>query len=228
MKYFVIILPIVILFLISSCVKNCPFDKEDCPGCETDTINERDTTIDEINSKFEVIAGDIISNSTTYFEFDPYITLKGRRIGVDSNYVYSDSIWLDLNNDNINDIYYEYFRSHFQPSCDCDEIDCCMPVDDAACFVKTNSNVEIAAENSNKLPKTFFVGDTIDKRYNWVRIPDKYNFSLVGMRDKWDTDHYNNFMGIRLIQERDTLYCWIRLNTHYTNKIEIYDYVIEK
>jgi hypothetical protein len=35
-------------------------------------------------------------------------------------------------------------------------------------------------------------------------------------------------MGVRLIRESDTLYCWIRLNTHYTDKIEIYDYVIEK
>lgn len=182
------------------------------------------------NGTYTLIAGEVFNDSIFYHEFDPYITVKGRRMGVDTNYTYNDSVWIDLNNDSIDDIYFEYYRSHFQPSCDCEGIDCCMPSDDLYCIIRTKSNVEIAIEESYsfELPVKFSMGDTIDSRYTWKNFETAHHFGLVGLISGWNEDSFNSFLGIRLKTKSDTLYCWMRINTHYLNSIDIYDYSIEK
>jgi len=196
-------------------------------SCEEDNpIENQNPPLDS----YTLLAGDVFNDSVIYHEFNPYITVKGRRIGVDTNYVYHDSLWIDLNNDSIYDIYFEYYRSHFQPSCDCEGIDCCMPSDDLFCTIKSKSNIEIATEEiySFDLPIKFSIGDSIDNRYNWTKTEKSIDFGLVGLASGWNEDSFNSFLGARLITNSDTLYSWIRINTHHLNNIEIYDFAIEK
>ena len=224
---------IVFIFIFISCEKHCPIDEQNCPVCENDSINQNDSishndsTTNGVVSRFKLIVGDGFSDSVNYYEFDPYLSIRGRRTGVDTNYFYSDSVWFDLNKDSINDLYFAFYRSHFQPSCDCEEIDCCMPVDNASCWIKTSSKTEIAVGQYN-MPIVLSMGDTLDNRYKWINYETKYGFSIAGMMKDWDTDQYNGYMGVRLITTNDTLFCWIRLNTHYSSKIDIYNYAIEK
>ena len=122
MKTFTIIFLFFVLLI--SCEKENPIENQDPPI-----------------EKFTLIAGDVFNDSIIYHEFDPYITVKGRRTGVDTNYTYHDSAWIDLNNDGNDDIYFEFYRSHFQPGCECEGIDCCMPSDDLYCIIRSKSNV---------------------------------------------------------------------------------------
>ena len=200
-------------FLLISCEKDNPVENQNPP-----------------NAVYTLIAGDVFNDSIIYHEFNPYITVKGKRIGVDTNFTYHDSLWIDLNNDSIDDIYFEYYRSHFQPSCDCEGIDCCMPSDELYCNVRSKSNIEIATEKvySFDLPIRFSIGDSIDDRYNWMNFETTHDFGLPGLESAWNEDCFNSFLGIRLKTKKDTLYCWMRINTHHLNSIEIYDFAIEK
>ena len=92
------------------------------------------------------------------------------------------------------------------------------------------SNIELACTNfSNNLqPDRLVYGDSIDARLDWQKADMGLIFSRAGMDNKWYENKYNSFNGFRIIEECDTLYGWIRLNTFTSNRIEIHDCVIEK
>lgn len=181
-------------------------------------------------NEFVLFAGESVHDSIVYTEFDPYICVKGFRHGTDSSYYYDDSIKLDLDFDNKNDIQFNYFMEFEQPGCDCEGIDCCMPWGYAYCSIKTMSNIEIACTFyfEHLQPDRLIFGDSIDARIDWHKAEKGIIFSRAGMDNKWNETRYNSFIGYRILKESDTLYGWIRLNTFSADKIEIYDCVIEK
>ena len=189
----------------------------------------------EPGHEFILQAGDALSDSVIYYEFDPYITVRGSRTGVDTNFYYLDSVQLDLNEDGNFDLFFEYYMYYIDYYCDTSEandsvaVDC-FPDADAFCRIKTSGNVEIALEKTDfgLMPKKFDMGDSIDSRLNWSGLKDKTRFSYPTSLDNWDSDEYTKYMGFRLFENSDTLYGWLRLNTYYSNYIEIYDYAIEK
>ncbi|MBD3195857.1 MAG: hypothetical protein GF317_12420 [Candidatus Lokiarchaeota archaeon] len=205
------------LFLFCSCNKD---SCEECNEIEHDTVC----------SDFILTAGESVHDSINYLEYNPIIKIKGRRFGTDSNYYYQDSIKIDLNNDGNDDLHFKYYQKFVQPSCDCEGIDCCMPWGESLCTVEILSNLELACTDYYGLnPDRLQYGDTIDSRLTWINDNTKHLFDAWGMTESpWDIDYYNSYMGYRLIEQTDTLYGWIRMNTDYADRIEIYDFVIEK
>jgi hypothetical protein len=200
-------------------------------SCEEE-IQNPDLT--EPGPEFILQAGDAISDSVIYHEFDPYITVRGSRTGVDTNFYYLDSVQLDLNEDGNYDLLFEYYMYYIEYYCDRSgandsvAVDC-FPDADAFCRIKTNESVEIALEQTyfGLMPKKFDVGDSIDSRHNWSELPNKTRFSYPTSLVNWDTDEYTKYMGFRVIEKNDTIYGWIRLNTYYSSRIEIFDFAIE-
>ena len=180
---------------------------------------------------FILKAGDAINDTLFYHEFDPYISVKGYRVGNDTNYVYHDSARIDINNDESFDLYFEYYlKLVYYPSLE-DSIDVCnFPDVTHHCSLRTSNNIEIAIDSQIgfTMPKVFGMGQTIDNNEEWLALSGETDFSFAGMGDYWDSNHYNNFMGFRQITDTDTLYGWIRINTFNSSKIEIYDFAIEK
>ena len=185
---------------------------------------------------FTLYAGDTISDELNYYKFDPSLLIKGDRIGDGNDYFYLDSTQLDLNNNGKYDLYFEYFMYYKDNDCDTSlsndsVVVCCYPDADAFCWIQTYDNVEIAMEEVDYfgiIPKIFELGDVINTIQNWTSINNKNRFSIPTSRVYWDSDNYNSFMGIRIHEDYDTIYGWIRLNTHHSSGIEIYDYAIEK
>lgn len=190
----------------------------------------------EGKSGFILHAGDTASDAVSYYKFDPSLIIRGNRNGNENKYFYLDSIQLDLNNNGQHDLYFEFYMYYEEQECDTSfandsvVIDC-FPEADAFCSIKTFDNIEVALEQTDYLgilPKKFAMGDIIDSKQNWLALSSKHRVSYPASRVNWDTDEYNNYMGFRIITSNDTVYGWIRLNTHYSSLIEIYDYVIEK
>ncbi|MEX1013953.1 MAG: hypothetical protein WDZ80_02215 [Candidatus Paceibacterota bacterium] len=190
----------------------------------------------EQKPRFILHAGDAVSDSVNYYEFEPYLIIKGHRNGDENNYFYHDSAQLDLNINGQYDLFFEYYMFYEEYECDTSlsndsvVVDC-FPDADAFCWIKTNENVEIAVDHFDYfglLPKKFGTGDEIISNLNWSSMINKNRFSYPGSGDNWDTDEYTKFMGFRICESSDTIYGWIRLNTHYSSRIEIYDYAIEK
>jgi hypothetical protein len=200
-------------------------------GCENGASENIPNENEKLQPDFTLIAGDVLSDSINYFEFLPYIKVKGRRIGVDTNYTYNDSVSIDLDNDNRPDLHYKYYMRYLESCCNNPgTIDCCMPSVSIECQLKTELNVEIATKifYNNRIPVVFHVGDTIDCKSDWHSYNVFTPFSFAGMGELWDSNRHNNYMGIRIIENNDTLYGWIRLNTLKSTSIELYDYVLEK
>ncbi len=201
-------------------------------SCEEEVQNP---DLVEPGPEFILRAGEALSDPVDYHEFDPYITVRGSRTGVDTNFHYLDSVLLNLNEDSNFDLLFEYYMYYIEYYCDTSgandsvAVDC-FPDADAFCRVKTSGSVEIALEQTyfGLMPKKFDLGDSIDSRQNWSELVDKTRFSYPTSLVNWDTDEYTKFMGFRIFENNDTIYGWIRLNTFYSSRIEIYDYAIEK
>jgi len=206
------------LILFYSCGKD---SCEECKEIESETST---------CPNFILTAGESVHDSIIYIEYNPFIKIKGRKYGTDSDYYYKDSFEIDLNNDEIDDLLFRFYQKFVQPSCECEGIDCCTPWGESLCTVEILSNVELACTDYYGLnPDRLQFGDTIDSRLTWINDNKKHLFDAGGMSESpWDIDYYNSYMGYRFIEQNDTLYGWIRINTHYADIIEIYDYVIEK
>lgn len=195
-------------------------DKDSCEVCK-ETV---------VYSNFVLTAGEAVHDSIEYLEFNPIKRVKGCRYGTDSNYYYQDSLQIDLDNDGNYDLHFRFYQEFVQPSCDCEGIDCCMPWGESLCTVEILSNLELACTDYYGLnPDRLQFGDTIDARLTWINDNTKLLFDAWGMSESpWNIDYYNSYMGYRFIEQTDTLYGWIRMNTNYADIIEIYDFVIQK
>jgi hypothetical protein len=196
-------------------------------SCEND---QDDKNVNIPLQEFVLVAGESVNDSIVYKEFNPLILVKGYRHGTDSSYSYDDSIKLDIDFDSQNDIQFNYYMIFEQPSCDCEGIDCCMPWGYADCSIKTLGKIEIACTYYFEYlqPDRLVFGDSIDARLDWQKADKGLIFSIAGMDNKWHDTRYNSFIGFRILKESDTLYGWLRLNTFATDRIELYDCVIEK
>jgi hypothetical protein len=200
-------------------------------GCKDDetsiTVNDSDTTL----TNFVLVAGQTIHDSILYRAYNPSIIIKGQRVGTDSNYYYHDSLDVDLDSDGINDINFRYIEEFYQPSCNCDEIDCCMPSGYMISSIKRLSNIELAVIHDELYDMTLLdrleFGDTIKNHTLWDNSSLRRIITAWGLETPWNIDYFNSFIGIRFITNRDTLYGWIRMNTYNSNKIEIFDYALE-
>ena len=201
-------------------------------SCE-DEIPEPDPI--DPGPRYTLKAGDAVSDSVDYYEFDPYLKIKGTRNGNGDDYSFHDSTQMDFNNDGLFDIHFEYYMYYRENECN-DSLSndsivvCCFPDAAAFCRIKTNTGVTVAMEEDQSwsYPKIFKTGDLIDENEDWSSIQSLQNFSMASTGAGWDVNSYNNFMGYRIIISSDTTFGWIRLNTHSSNWIEIYNYVIEK
>jgi len=175
-----------------------------------------------------LIAGEFDPGCFMHHEFDPPIKILGERVGTDNDFIYNDSVRIDLNFDGADDLQFRYYFEFFQPSCDCEGIDCCMPSGMAFCNVEKLVNIEIASTEFYGIrPDRLEYGDTIDNQLLWIKEGTEY-FASAGMGGLWSDKMEAGLMGFRLIQDTDTLYGWIRLNTFSCTKIEISDFVIQK
>ena len=210
-----ILLLLLIVFAVS-CKEDPPIEIEDN---------------DSIQADFILVAGQIFHDSIRYFEFSPQIVIKGQRYGTDSNYYYNDSLEMDLNLDGINDLKFRYLEEFHQPSCSCEEIDCCMPSGQMRSTIKRLSDIEIAVIQDDIyqviIPARFAVGDTIKNHTIWDYSSYERLITAWGLNSPWDIDYFNSFIGYRFLEDSDTIYGWIRMNTANSTHIEIYDYVIE-
>lgn len=59
--------------------------------------------------EFILLAGDALSDSIHYHEFNPFMTVKGGRVGDNNSYIYHDSALIDVNNQNNSSLRFELF-----------------------------------------------------------------------------------------------------------------------
>lgn len=205
-------------------------------SCE-DQLQEQEQEPDPIKPgpRFTLIAGNSTSDSINYHKFNPLIRVKGKRYGVDTNYYFHDSLQLDLNKDNILDLHFEYYKYLIEHPCDDSNnndtiVVCCFPDAAAFCRIRSAENVDVSMEQfGNTLyPKVLRPGETIDSRNSWSEIGKTMDFSMASTGLPWDDNLYESYLGFRIRISNDTTFGWIRLNTNYTNYIDIHSYAIEK
>lgn len=195
----------IVLISISLCVVNCKKDTEIIPKSK---------------SKF------IIGDSTGIYKYENEIIEKSPKYFIG---IYSNSIVIPLNLKGIfvSDLSFEVGISGYQSDYY------------GFCYCRCLSNWEICLDKNDTLNiKRFSKGDTLQPTYNWVKMKKKdyvlatysyYNDFPNSSTTKglWN-DTQNGFMGIRLIENTDTIYGWIRINITNKYKLEIIDYAIEQ
>jgi hypothetical protein len=220
--FYCILVLLAIPFCYSSCNKN------------EDTIPKKEIEKDSLSKEHFIIAGDINIDSFHVNNIDDIIVIKGDRIGTDSVYEFNDVLEIDLNQDGANDfelIYHMYYNQPFcEESNDPNTIVCCMPNAWATASVRGFTNISFASGilEGELCPIRLELGDTIDENLRWESYERNKIFSMAGINIPWNEIDDFGFMALRLINQEDTLYGWIELESCYTEDIKVGKYVIEK
>ena len=203
---------IIVLSIINSCTK-------------------RDSEIIKTPNNF-VYAG--VTDDLSYTDYVPDIVIKGTRNGNVTNYLYNDSITIDLNNDNIDDLQFTYYKKFESFEC-LPPLDC-MPEAERKLSIKTLSNLEIACDSiiapyySIFLPICFQINDTINNAKIWrgqnIMFLRRDNFSELNGAGYW-YEKIDRYIGFRIKQDNNTIYGWIQLDTK-NDCILLDNFAIEK
>ena len=166
------------------------------------------------SSRYYFIAG---VKDSTYFKYAPIKIVKGPKIGTDSDYVYNDSVAVDINFDQITDFQFYYYKI-FQ-SINCEPPLDCLPNADRKMTGSCTNNYEIAYdyETSNirlTYAKLFNYGDTISlyKRWQTGKICLRHDNFSDGY-GAWNNIKIG-YLGYRKIKDNDTTFGWMEISTY--------------